>query len=316
VIRLGGSREPERLTMKIGIQVLNYNGMRWLPGVLGSLAQHCTGDHVVYVVDNASTDDSVDYIRADHPGVRIVALDRNMGYGGAYTRAMPLAFADGCDWVCLQNSDTLVTPGWLEPLRAAAVADPQIGIMGPVFWGWDAEEPNYYMEGRCADLIPFMDDPTAAPVDRDWIEGSSFFIRRECHASLGGFDPLYFMYWEDAEYCRRAHLHGWRVVIVPGAICRHYARGSTQEAGRSVDLFRSHLLYTLSDPSHGPLRNTAAAMRLAATYVKQTVWHEPSFAELTRLLTAAGSAAMRTGRCFRSRAEVLSQLRQTARACA
>lgn len=300
--------------MRVGIQVLNYNGMRWLPGVLASLAEHCTGDHIVYVVDNGSTDGSLEYVRTQHPGVHVVRLDRNLGYGGAYTRAMPLAFADGCDWVCLQNSDTLVTPGWLDPLRAAAAADSRIGIMGPVFWRWTADQPNYYMEGRCRDIIPFMHDATHRPVDFDWIEGSSFFIRRECHAELGGFDPLYFMYWEDADYCRRARLHGWRVVIVPGAICRHYARGSTSQSGRGVDLFRSHLLYTLSDPGRGRMRNAIAAVRLAGTYIKQTVWHEPSLTELTRLLTAAGSAAMRVGRCLRSRSDVLSQLREPARA--
>jgi len=292
--------------MRCGIQILNYNGRRWLPGLLDSLREHSGADVRVYVVDNGSTDDSLDYVVRHHPDVTVIRLDRNVGYGAAYTRSMPRAFADGCDWVCLQNSDTLVTRGWLEPMRRAAAADPRIGIMGPVFWAWDADEPNSYMQGRCRDVIPFMADSGHAPVDRDWIEGSSFFVRRECHEQLGGFDPLYFMYWEDAEYCRRARLRGWRVVVVPGSICRHFAAGSATVRGRSFPLLRNHLLYVLSDPEHGFVANCLRTVRLWATYVKQTTWHSPNVVEFGRVVRAGCSAVAHLGRCYRSRRDALA----------
>jgi GT2 family glycosyltransferase len=293
--------------MRVGIQILNYNGMRWLPGVIESLERHGAADQRLYVVDNGSSDESVAYLERAHPRVVVVALDANLGYGAAYNRSIPRAFADGCDWVCLQNSDTLVTPGWLDALARAA-DDPTIGIMGPVFWQWEADEPNYYMRGRCRDVIPIMLDRNRAPVDRDWIEGSSFFIRRECVEASGGFDPLYFMYWEDAEYCRRARLFGWRVVMVPGSVCRHFAGGSARGAGRSVDLFRSHFRYLLSDPSHSCLRNWLRSVGLAFSYVKQTAWATPNLVELKRVVAAVWSALADAGRCFAARSRVLARL--------
>lgn len=291
--------------MRVGIQILNFNGMRWLPGVLESLERHARPDQRVYVVDNGSTDESLAYISRNHPEVTVIPLGENLGYGGAYNRSIPRAFADGCDWVCLQNSDTLATSGWLEPLSRAADADPRIGIMGPVFWKWDSDEPNHYMVGRCPDVIEFMTDTSRPPVDRDWIEGSSFFIRRECHEQLGGFDPLYFMYWEDAEYCRRARVRGWRVVVVPGSICRHFARGSSTVQGRSFAVLRNHLLYALSDPTAGFAWNCLVTLRLWATYVKQTVWSSPNVVEFGRVLQAGGSALAHLGRCYRSRLAAL-----------
>jgi len=287
--------------MRVGIQILNYNGLQWLPGLLESLHKDSDREVRLYLVDNGSMDGSVDYVSRHHPDVAVIALGKNLGYGAAYTASMPQAFADGCVWVCLQNSDTLVTPGWLEPLRRAAAADSRIGIMGPVFWKWESNEPNYYMQGRCREMIPFMADASHAPVDRDWIEGSSFFIRRECHEQLGGFDPLYFMYWEDAEYCRRARFHGWRVVVVPGGICRHYARGSSQSRGRSFLVLRNHLLYAMSDPHEGFIRNCRKAARLWATYVKQVAWDSPDCLEFARVLCSGCSAVAHLGKCRQSR---------------
>jgi GT2 family glycosyltransferase len=291
--------------MRVGIQILNYNGKRWLPGVLRSLERYGLADQRLYVVDNGSTDGSLDYLASAHPHVVVVALGTNLGYGGAYNRAIPLAFADGCDWVCLQNSDTLATPNWVAAMARAA-NDPTIGVMGPVFWKWDADEPNYYMHGRCRDMIPFMLDANHAPVDRGWIEGSSFFIRRECFASIGGFDPLYFMYWEDAEYCRRARLFGWRVVMVPGSVCRHYAGGSALQNGRSFSQIRNHLLYSLTDPTRSFRKNCLVTARLGATYMKQTIWTTPDRVQAGRVLKSIGSAVAHAPRCHRSRARLVA----------
>lgn len=291
--------------MRIGIQILNFNGMRWLPGVLESLERYGPPDQRLYVVDNGSSDDSVAYVTRSHPRVVVVALGENLGYGGAYNRSIPRAFADGCDWVCLQNSDTLATPGWFDAL-ARAGDDPTIGVMGPVFWKWDADEPNYYMHGRCPDMIPFMLDASHAPVDRDWIEGSSFFIRRECFEAVGGFDPLYFMYWEDAEYCRRARLFGWRVVVVPGSVCRHFAGGSAQQNGRSFGQIRNHFLYALTDPTRPFAENCLVTARLTASYVKQTMWTDPDRVQAGRVLQSIGSAVAHAPHCRRSRARVVA----------
>ncbi len=164
------------------------------------------------------------------------------------------------------------------------------------------------MEGRCKDVIPFMNDPSHHPVDRDWVEGSSFFIRKECYRDIGGFDPLYFMYWEDAEYCRRARFLGWRVVMVPGSRVRHYAGGSASTKGRSLHLFKSHLLYQLSDPNGFFLWNMLRAIRSVTVDVKQATISNPNYTELSRITASTLSSMFYLTRCYNSRRNVRNRL--------
>lgn len=283
--------------MKPGIQILNYNGMKWLPGLLNSLKRVCWPGQIIYVVDNASTDESLNWLKQHHPDVRIIKHSRNLGYAEAYNRSVPTAFADGCDWVCLLNTDTLVASNWLEALSEAA-ADPSIGIMGPVFTKWDSEEPNYYMTGRCPDVIPYMFDAAHPPVDRDWVEGSALFVRRECYEQVGGMNSLYFMYWEEADMCRRARRQGWRVSVVPGSVCRHFAGGSGDGNGPGFLQLRNHFIYRLTDPFQSFARNMLSAVRLSLTYCKQTIWDKPSLSGVGLLTRALWSATTHLGDCY------------------
>ena len=285
--------------MKLGIQILNYNGMRWLPELIDSLKRESVPDQIIYVVDNASSDESLAWLQAEHPDVRIVRHDTNLGYAEAYNRSIPMAFEDGCDWVCLQNTDTIVHPNWLQPLHTAA-SDRSIGIMGPCFTEWDSDRPNYYMPGRCPDVIPHMFDAEQAPVDRDWVEGSSFFLRRECFEQVGGLDPIYFMYWEEADLCRRARHADWRVVVVPGSVCRHFAGGSAAQPGPGFLQLRNHFIYKLTDPNHGFLRNLLSAGRLSLTYLKQRLAPRSDRGGLLQLAKALGATAANVGNCYGS----------------
>ena len=283
--------------MKTGIQILNYNGMKWLPGLMESLDRVTSAEQVIYVVDNASTDKSLAWLQQHYPSVKIIRHAENLGYAEAYNRSIPAAFEDGCDWVCLLNTDTLVSPDWLDALGNAA-SDPGIGIMGPVFTKWDTDEPNYYMAGRCADVIPYMFDGTRAPVDRDWVEGSALFIRRECYQQVGGMNPLYFMYWEEADLCRRARHFGWRVTVVPGSVCRHFAGGSGAGDGPGFLQLRNHFIYSLTDPFHSFAVNMLRAARLSLTYAKQTVWDHPSMSRAGLLVKALWSTTRHLGDCY------------------
>jgi GT2 family glycosyltransferase len=193
-----------------------------------------------------------------------------------------------------------VTKSWLKPLAQVAAADPKTGIMGPVFWEWETDSPNYYMQGRCPEVIECMLDQNHAPFNKDWIEGSSFFIRKECFEQIGGFDPLYFMYWEDAEYCRRARYFGWRVSIVPGSLCRHHAKGSAADLGPGFFELRNHFLFKMTDPSSDYMKNVLLAIRLGITHLKHSL-APPNGKLVAELLQAGCSASLFFNRCRRRR---------------
>jgi GT2 family glycosyltransferase len=144
--------------------------------------------------------------------------------------------------------------------------------MGPVFRQWQGDGPNDYMRGNHSNVIPVMHDAHQPPIDCDWVEGSVCVVRRECVEDVGPLDPWLFFYWEEADFCRRARHRGWRVVIVPGCVCRHFAGGSTvTERNRSPVaglMDRNYYLYKLCDPAAGFIRNLWRTLHLFAANQK------------------------------------------------
>lgn len=251
---------------RFGVMILNMNGARWLPALYEDLRTDGYADKRIYLVDNGSTDGSQALTRDRYPEVTVLQMPRNMGYSMAYNAAAEAAVADGCDWLIWQNNDTRVLPGWLDRFAAVGSSDPRIGVMGPVFREWSSDGPNFLMRARHPDVVPFMDDTTRAPVDTDWVEGSALAVRRECLDAVGPLDPSLFMYWEEADFCRRARYQGWRVVLVPGAIVRHFGGGTSGEATAAANCnslkSRNYFVYTFCDPTRSLFHNAWAAVHL------------------------------------------------------
>lgn len=259
--------------MRFGILVLNLNGSRWLPDLFDDLRADGYIDKKVYLVDNGSTDGSQALTRDRYPEVTVLQMPRNMGFSMAYNVAVEAAFTEGCDWVVWQNTDTRVLPRWLDRMAAAAASDARIGVMGPVFRDWSSDAPSHFMRARHPDLVSSMEDASRAPVDTDWVEGSACAVRRECFESIGPLEPDLFMYWEETDFCRRARYQGWRVVIVPGSVARHFG-GGTSALGNilAVNLnarkTRNYYVYTLCDPHRSIARNALAAGHLFLVHIK------------------------------------------------
>jgi len=286
--------------LKLGIQILNYNGLKWLPELLDSLKANALQDQKIYLVDNASTDESIAYVQREHPDVIILRNETNLGYAAAYNHSIPIAFNDGCDWVCLQNTDTLVSKNWLEPMQITANSNSKIGIMGPVFIEWESDKPNYYMHGRAKDVIPYMFNVGSPPSIRDWVEGSVLLVRKECYEDIGGLDPLYFMYWEEADYCRKAKYHNWEVVMVPGSICRHYGSGSSTAEAVGFLQIRNHFFFKMTDPNFSFPGNIVSAGRLTLTYLKSNLIDKPSLSMFLIVIRSVLSSVISIPKCFQS----------------
>lgn len=252
---------------KFGIQILNYNGSRWLPGLLQSLEACSYAEKRIYVVDNGSNDGSLEMVKASGLSIGLIENGHNLGFAGAYNLAAESAWRDGCDWLCLLNTDILVCPGWLEAVAELVSNNERIGIVGPLHWSWDSDSPSKFMRGRYSlPLEIFSGGESHASVD--WIEGSCLFVRRSCWESLQGLDTRYFFYWEDADLCRRAKVRGWLVEMVGKSHVRHYGGGSSDRPEMKVNLLkqRYHFLYKLSDPNHGILLNIGSWLRLLVTF--------------------------------------------------
>jgi GT2 family glycosyltransferase len=258
---------------RFGILILNMNGARWLPALYKDLSADGYDNKRIYLVDNGSTDGSQAMTRERYPEVTLLQMPRNMGYCMAYNAAVEAAFADGCDWVIWQNNDTRVLPGWLDRMAAAAASDARIGVMGPVFRDWSSDQPNFFMEKRHPDVIPFMENSSHAPVDADWVEGSALAVKRECLDTVGPLEPSLFIYWEETDFCRRARYQGWRVVLVPGSVARHFGGGDTASGVIPAVNFnalktRNYYVYEFCDPEISLGRGLVRAIYLFLVNVK------------------------------------------------
>ena len=255
----------------------------------------------MYIVDNASTDGSVHSVLREYPDVTIIQMPKNMGYSMAYNLAMPYAFADGCKWVIWANYDILLEPGCLSEMIRAAESDPGIGVVGPAFISWESDAPNYYMTGNHPHLIQAMEARSATPVDVDWVEGSLLMVSRSIVETVGPLDPRFFMFWEEAEFCRRVRFSGKRVVLVPSARARHYGGMSnlrkSKMSRRDWLLARNFHIYTLTDPHRSFACNLLASARLLATNLKRGFTESPGAVSLE--LRAYAAALMRIGVWYR-----------------
>ena len=267
----------------IGILVLNRNGNAWLPTIYDSLRAQDYPNLRTYLVDNGSEDKSVDMTCKGYPEVTVLRLPRNLGYCMAYNVTMPYAFADGCDWVIWANNDVLLEPGCLLALAETALCDSAIGVVGPAFFAWDCDEPNYYIVGNYPHVIPAMRRRSPMPLDVDWVEGSFLMVSRQCAEQTGPLDPYLFFYWEETDFCRRARHQGWRVVLAPAALARHYAGGwskadqqNRQTANRLQS--RNFYIYKFADPFTGFARNAIKALHAFVYNIRTHLFRTPSVA--------------------------------------
>jgi GT2 family glycosyltransferase len=281
----------------IGLLILNRNGKRWLSPLFESIRGNGYPNVRIYLVDNFSDDGSVESTLSDHPDVTVVRMPRNMGFVMAYNLAMPRAFSDGCEWVVWANNDILLEPGCLSELMQAAQSDPGIGVAGPAFLSWDGNEPNYYMKGKCPELMPAMQARSGIPVNTDWVEGSFLMVNRETVEMVGPLNPHYFIFWEEADFCRRVRYAGKRVVVVPSARVRHYGGAFSEgrhDTWREWLHSRNYYIYTLTDPGENFFRNFLNVLYLHAVNIKSRLKKSPrlTFLELRAFATVLAKSCV------------------------
>jgi GT2 family glycosyltransferase len=217
----------------VTVVVPNWNGLRWLAGCLQALAAQQLAPQAVIVVDNGSTDGSLEYLRAEHPEVRVLDLGDNTGFAHAANRGLAAAETEQ---VALINTDVVLAPDWLGRLSQSLLADPQAGAVACKMLSLDDPTRVYdagdvlRRDGACEQRGRFMRD------DGRWDEPGEVFgacagaalYRRSAVLSVGGFDERYFAYLEDVDLALRLRLAGWTCRYEP-AVALHAGEGSSRE---------------------------------------------------------------------------------------
>ncbi len=224
--------------MTTAVVILNWNGKKMLERFLPSVTAHTQGDAEVIIADNGSTDDSLDFVRAQYPGLRIIELDKNYGFAGGYNRALQQVQAD---YYVLLNDDVEVTPGWIEPVVAQMQQYPDTAICQPKLLMYDQRDTFEYAGGAGGFLdkygYPFCRGRMFTSLEQDngqyntpgeifWASGAAMFVRADVWHQLGGLDDDFFAHMEEIDFCWRAKNAGYRVEYCPQSTVFHVGGGT------------------------------------------------------------------------------------------
>lgn len=252
--------------MKIAVVILNWNGVKLLEQFLPSVIKY-SPEAIIYVADNASTDNSVDYVKEHFPEVKIIQNTGNFGFAKGYNEA--LQFVEE-DIYALVNSDIEVTENWLEPITTLFESEPETAIIQPKILDFKNKEYFEYAGagGGFIDkyAFPFCRGRIFETLEKDngqyndttsifWASGACFFIRKEVYRNLNGFDPDFFAHQEEIDLCWRATNNN-HVVKYCGQSTVYHVGGATLDAGnpRKTFLnFRNSLWMMLKNLPSGKL---------------------------------------------------------------
>jgi GT2 family glycosyltransferase len=232
---------PSSTAARVTAVLVTYDSKATLPRALASLRTcHERGLCEAIVVDNASRDGSADYVRSAHPWVRLVEAGANLGFGRANNRGIALARTE---YVLLLNPDAEVGPGALQQLVDFLDAHPACGIVGPAIREAGCpDQPAFRfptpgtMLRAALGRIGGAGSHVAVPIEPrryrvDWLCGAVLLIRRALLQRLGGFDPRFFLYFEETDLCLRAAQAGAATWVLGDVVAGH-AGGSSARAAR------------------------------------------------------------------------------------
>jgi len=233
---------------QVAIVILNWNGKKYLEQFLPFVLSSTYINKRIIVADNASTDESLFFLKKNYPEVEIIQNNCNEGFAKGYNLALKQVKSD---YYVLLNSDVEVTPGWIEPIIILMELDKNIGACQPKILsynnktqfeyagasgGWIDNFGYPFSRGRVFDICETDTGQYDDAQPCFWASGASLFIRSAVYHELKGLDEYFFAHQEEIDLCWRMQLAGHCIYVQPASVVYHVG-GGTLPKGNSLKTF-------------------------------------------------------------------------------
>jgi GT2 family glycosyltransferase len=223
---------------KIAIVILNWNGKRFLEKFLPFLVKYNSVNSEIIIADNASKDDSIQFLENNYPAIRIIRNNENGGFTKGYNDALKQIDSE---YYVLLNSDIEVTENWIDPVIALMDSDKNIAACQPKIRSFKNKDEFEYAgaAGGFIDKLgyPFCRGRIFQELEKDenqyddateifWATGACMFVRANIFHKLGGFDNDFFAHMEEIDFCWRLKNSGYKVMYCPDSLIYHVGGGT------------------------------------------------------------------------------------------
>lgn len=226
------------MALQTAIVILNWNGRKYLQDFLPYVQKFNPNLTKIYVADNASSDDSIKFMKSNFPEVELIELKENYGYAKGYNEALKQIDAK---YYILLNSDIEVTENWIEPIIDYLENNPDVAACQPKIKSWHQREHFEYAGagGGYIDYLgyPFCRGRIFQELEKDigqfddihevfWASGACLFVKSKVFHDLGGFDEDFFAHMEEIDFCWRAKNQDYKIVYHPESTVYHIGGGT------------------------------------------------------------------------------------------
>ncbi len=241
---------------KTAVVILSWNGRKFLEQFLPDVIRFSQDEAEIIIADNASTDDSIEYLQLNFPQIRVIKIEKNAGYAGGYNIALKQIEAE---YYVLLNSDVEVTEGWIKPViemmnkdSSLAACQPKIrSFYNKEYFEYAGAAGGYidslgypFCRGRIFDTLEKDTGQYDDAVEVFWATGACMFVRSKVFHELGGFDETFFAHMEEIDLCWRMQSRDYKLMYCPTSVVYHVGGGTLPKNNpRKTYLnFRNNLL--------------------------------------------------------------------------
>ncbi len=252
--------------MSLGVVILNWNGENLIKKFLPSVIKYTPFIHNIYLIDNGSTDNSIEFVKSNFNRVKIIKLDENYGFAKGYNIGLK-NIED--DILCLLNNDVEVTKNWTEKVLKQFAAEPDTAVIQPKLKdyynksnfdyagaaGGHIDKYGYpYCNGRIYNKIEIDNNQFNNISKIFWACGACFFVRNDIFKKLDGFDEIFWAHFEEIDLCWRIQNYGYKICLNPNSIVYHANAATLSHNNPKKTYFNfRNMLFTITKNSKNNL---------------------------------------------------------------